>query len=93
MFKKLSLVTVLTTTVWCAVMWVRSIPPAWPVVFIGLIPAVINLAYDCIVQWKKEQLTRILEEHGMMEEIENLAHRDVHRLNEILEDECNGEEV
>lgn len=92
MFKKLSFVTVATTTIWCAVMWVRGIPPVWPVVFIGLIPAVINLAHDCIIQWEREQLEQILKENGMMEEIESLAHRDARRLTEILEDEDNKEE-
>lgn len=92
MFKKMSLVTVATTTVWCAVMWIRGVPPVWPVVFIGLIPALINLIHDCIIQWEKEQLEQLLKENGMMEEIENLAHRDAHRLTEILEDEDNREE-
>ena len=66
MFKKLSLVTVLTTTIWCAAMWVRGVPPVWPIVFIGLIPAVINLMHDCFIQWEREHLERLLEENGMM---------------------------
>lgn len=92
MFKKLSLITVGMSTIWCLIACANGRPAVWPIVFIGLVPAVINLIHDCVVQWEKEQLTRILEEHGMMEEIENLAHRDAHRLNKILEDEDNEEE-
>ena len=92
MFKKMSLITVATTTVWCAVMWIRGIPPVWPVVFIGLVPALINLIHDCVVQWEREQLEQLLEENGMMEEIDKLAHLDAHKLMQILEDEDNREE-
>jgi hypothetical protein len=92
MFKKLSLITVGMSTIWCLIACINGRPAAWPIVFIGLVPAVINLIYDCIQQWEREQLTRILEEHGMMEEIENLANRNAYRLNEILDDEDNEEE-
>ena len=72
MFNKLSFITVLIVLINCITLS-QGHYVNWPVVFIGLGTAIINIGYTVYQDWQRNILMRMLEDDGYMEQIEKEA--------------------
>ena len=66
MFNKISFITVLLVLINCITLC-QGHYVNWPIVFLGLGAALLNIGYNIYQDWQKSLLIQMLEEDGFMD--------------------------
>ena len=86
MFNKLSFVTVLIILLNCITLSQGNYVN-WPIIFLGLGTALVNIGYNIYQDWQKSILMQILEDDGYMEQIERESEEIARKILDKLENE------